>query len=58
MPPAAMARPLPKNKVISILDRARSAMESSYGYDDPYGSMPEPPVNSLLFPTLETLDGL
>ncbi|XP_026319773.1 KH domain-containing, RNA-binding, signal transduction-associated protein 2-like isoform X2 [Hyposmocoma kahamanoa] len=45
MPPAPppMSRPMPaKNKVISILDRARSAMESSYSYDDPYAS--EPPV--------------
>lgn len=33
MPPA---RPMAaaKTKVFSILDRARNAMESSYGYDD------------------------
>ncbi|XP_038218545.1 KH domain-containing, RNA-binding, signal transduction-associated protein 2-like isoform X4 [Zerene cesonia] len=43
MPPARPMQPA-KSKVFSILDRARTAMEtSSYGYDDPYG-MPEPPV--------------
>ncbi|XP_052756237.1 KH domain-containing, RNA-binding, signal transduction-associated protein 2-like isoform X4 [Galleria mellonella] len=43
-PPPPLARPMPaKNKVISILDRARSAMESNYSYDDPYGPA-EPPV--------------
>ncbi|XP_053618095.1 KH domain-containing, RNA-binding, signal transduction-associated protein 2-like isoform X2 [Plodia interpunctella] len=37
-------RPMPaKTKVISILDRARNAMDTSYSYDDPY-AMPEPPV--------------
>ncbi|XP_049880093.1 KH domain-containing, RNA-binding, signal transduction-associated protein 3-like isoform X2 [Pectinophora gossypiella] len=38
--PPTMGRPMPpKTKVISILDRARSAMESSYStYDDPYAS--------------------
>lgn len=25
-----------KTKILSILDRARIAMEESYGYDDPY----------------------
>ncbi|XP_045505124.1 KH domain-containing, RNA-binding, signal transduction-associated protein 2-like isoform X2 [Colias croceus] len=43
MPPSRPMQPA-KSKVFSILDRARSAMEtSSYGYDDPYG-MPEPPA--------------
>ncbi|XP_046973458.1 KH domain-containing, RNA-binding, signal transduction-associated protein 2-like isoform X3 [Vanessa cardui] len=43
MPPAPM-RPMPaKTKVFSILDRARSAMESSYSYEDPYAA-PEPPI--------------
>ncbi|CAH2097468.1 unnamed protein product [Euphydryas editha] len=43
MPPAPM-RPMPaKTKVFSILDRARSAMESSYSYEDPYAAH-EPPV--------------
>ncbi|XP_032523920.2 KH domain-containing, RNA-binding, signal transduction-associated protein 2-like isoform X2 [Danaus plexippus] len=43
MPPAPL-RPMPsKSKVFSILDRARSAMESSYTYEDPYAA-PEPPV--------------
>ncbi|CAG9570836.1 unnamed protein product [Danaus chrysippus] len=43
MPPASM-RPMPsKTKVFSILDRARSAMESSYSYEDSYAA-PEPPV--------------
>ncbi|CAH0403191.1 unnamed protein product [Chilo suppressalis] len=42
-PPMQRQMP-PKNKVISILDRARSAMDSSYGYEDPYPPMPEPPV--------------
>ncbi|CAG9792896.1 unnamed protein product [Diatraea saccharalis] len=42
-PPMSRAMPA-KNKVISILDRARSAMESSYGYEEPYPPMPEPPV--------------
>ncbi|KAL0811749.1 hypothetical protein ABMA28_009185 [Loxostege sticticalis] len=47
MPPAPpMQRGPPgKTKVISILDRARNAMETSYGgYDDPYAMPPEPPV--------------
>lgn len=35
-----------KTKVISILDRARSALESSYPYEDPYGVAPEPPVSA------------
>ncbi|CAH0717651.1 unnamed protein product, partial [Brenthis ino] len=47
MPPAphhAPMRPMPaKTKVFSILDRARTAMESSYSYDDPYAA-PEPPM--------------
>ncbi|XP_063629004.1 KH domain-containing, RNA-binding, signal transduction-associated protein 2-like isoform X3 [Cydia splendana] len=42
-PPMGPPRMAAKTKVISILDRARSAMESSYGYDDPYAA-PEPPV--------------
>ncbi|KOB64985.1 Quaking related protein, partial [Operophtera brumata] len=46
-PPRMSAPPMgrmpPKTKVISILDRARSAMESNYSYDDPYGA-PEPPM--------------
>ncbi|XP_049701650.1 KH domain-containing, RNA-binding, signal transduction-associated protein 2 isoform X2 [Helicoverpa armigera] len=42
-PPIPRAMP-PKNKVISILDRARSAMETSYPYDDVYQQMPEPPI--------------
>ncbi|KAM3955934.1 uncharacterized protein ACR2FA_010097 isoform 2-T2 [Aphomia sociella] len=43
-PPPSMQRAMPaKNKVISILDRARSAMESNYSYEDPYAH-PEPPV--------------
>lgn len=38
-PPHAAHRSMPaKTKVISILDRARSAMESSYTYDDPYAA--------------------
>ncbi|XP_060807149.1 KH domain-containing, RNA-binding, signal transduction-associated protein 2-like isoform X2 [Amyelois transitella] len=42
-PPPPMPRPMPgKTKVISILDRARNAMESSYSYDDPYSMPPEP----------------
>ncbi|XP_059055618.1 KH domain-containing, RNA-binding, signal transduction-associated protein 2-like isoform X2 [Achroia grisella] len=44
---APMGRAMPaKNKVLSILDRARTAMESNYSYDDPYGP-PEPPVRGL-----------
>ncbi|KAL0811750.1 hypothetical protein ABMA28_009185 [Loxostege sticticalis] len=49
MPPAPpMQRGPPgKTKVISILDRARNAMETSYGgYDDPYAMPPEPPIFS------------
>ncbi|XP_048000864.1 KH domain-containing, RNA-binding, signal transduction-associated protein 2-like isoform X2 [Leguminivora glycinivorella] len=42
-PPLGPPRMPGKTKVISILDRARNAMESSYGYDDPYAA-PEPPV--------------
>ncbi|XP_028159899.1 KH domain-containing, RNA-binding, signal transduction-associated protein 2-like isoform X4 [Ostrinia furnacalis] len=48
MPPAPpMPRGMPgKTKVISILDRARNAMENSYGgYEDPYAMPPEPPVS-------------
>ncbi|KAJ8710575.1 hypothetical protein PYW08_009090 [Mythimna loreyi] len=41
-PPMQRAMP-PKNKVISILDRARSAMET-YPYDDMYSQPPEPPI--------------
>lgn len=41
-PPMQRAMP-PKNKVISILDRARSAMET-YPYDDGYSQPPEPPI--------------
>ncbi|KAJ8710333.1 hypothetical protein PYW07_009699 [Mythimna separata] len=41
-PPLQRAMP-PKNKVISILDRARSAMET-YPYDDMYSQPPEPPI--------------
>ncbi|KAJ0171305.1 hypothetical protein K1T71_012855 [Dendrolimus kikuchii] len=44
MAPHAPHRPMAaKTKVISILDRARSAMESSYSYDDPYAAH-EPPM--------------
>ncbi|XP_026728494.1 KH domain-containing, RNA-binding, signal transduction-associated protein 2-like [Trichoplusia ni] len=42
-PPLQRAMP-PKNKVISILDRARTAMETSYPYDDVYAQQPEPPI--------------
>ncbi|CAH1640797.1 unnamed protein product [Spodoptera littoralis] len=42
-PPIPRAMP-PKNKVISILDRARNAMETSYPYDDVYAQPPEPPI--------------
>ncbi|XP_052741822.1 glycine-rich protein GRP33 isoform X2 [Bicyclus anynana] len=46
MPPQGM-RPMPaKNKVLSILDRARSAMETSYPYEEPYAA-PEPPVRQV-----------
>ncbi|XP_075985253.1 uncharacterized protein LOC142982574 isoform X2 [Anticarsia gemmatalis] len=43
LPPAPpMARAMPaKSKVISILDRARTAMEGSYPYEDPYAAAPE-----------------
>lgn len=45
LPPAPpMSRAMPaKSKVISILDRARTAMEGSYAYDDPYAAQSEPP---------------
>ncbi|XP_013137956.1 PREDICTED: KH domain-containing, RNA-binding, signal transduction-associated protein 2-like isoform X2 [Papilio polytes] len=45
-------RPLPnrgapgKTKVLSILDRARTAMETSYPYEDPY-AVAEPPVRGV-----------
>ncbi|XP_068624873.1 KH domain-containing, RNA-binding, signal transduction-associated protein 2-like isoform X2 [Battus philenor] len=39
--PNQMRGPPAKTKVLSILDRARSAMETSYTYEDPY-SNPEP----------------
>ncbi|KPJ08920.1 KH domain-containing, RNA-binding, signal transduction-associated protein 2 [Papilio machaon] len=35
-----------KTKVLSILDRARTAMETSYPYEDPY-AVPEPPVRGV-----------
>ncbi|CAK1590900.1 unnamed protein product [Parnassius mnemosyne] len=41
-PPPPMRAPPAKTKVLSILDRARSAMETSYAYDDAYAA-PEPP---------------
>ncbi|CAH2057028.1 unnamed protein product, partial [Iphiclides podalirius] len=40
--PPQMRAPPTKAKVLSILDRARTAMESTYSYDDSY-STPEPP---------------
>ncbi|XP_028036765.1 KH domain-containing, RNA-binding, signal transduction-associated protein 3-like isoform X2 [Bombyx mandarina] len=40
MPPRSMP---PKNKIISILERARTAMEGSYSYEDHYAP-PEPPM--------------
>ncbi|CAG9137158.1 unnamed protein product [Plutella xylostella] len=47
-PPPARPPPSrapPKSKVFSILDRARSAMETyPGGYDDPYGAVEPPPV--------------
>ncbi|CAB3229400.1 unnamed protein product [Arctia plantaginis] len=43
-PAPLMQRQMPaKSKVISILDRARTAMEGSYPYEDQYGAAPEPP---------------
>ncbi|XP_049880133.1 KH domain-containing, RNA-binding, signal transduction-associated protein 2-like isoform X2 [Pectinophora gossypiella] len=40
-PPMPMGRQMPpKPKVASILDRARTAMEPSYSYDDPYAAEP------------------
>ncbi|XP_030028261.1 KH domain-containing, RNA-binding, signal transduction-associated protein 2 isoform X2 [Manduca sexta] len=44
VPPPRGPPPPPKTKVFSILDRARTAMESSYSYEDPYGAQPEPPI--------------
>ncbi|XP_045762677.1 KH domain-containing, RNA-binding, signal transduction-associated protein 2-like isoform X2 [Maniola jurtina] len=41
MPPQGMRGMPAKTKVLSILDRARSAMETSYPYEDPYAA-PEP----------------
>ncbi|XP_045762684.1 glycine-rich protein GRP33-like isoform X7 [Maniola jurtina] len=43
MPPQGMRGMPAKTKVLSILDRARSAMETSYPYEDPYAA-PEPHV--------------
>ncbi|XP_041971803.1 glycine-rich protein GRP33-like [Aricia agestis] len=43
MPPGPPRPMNPKSKVFSILDRARTAMDTSYGYDDHY-AVPEPPV--------------
>lgn len=50
LPPAPpMPRAIPaKSKVISILERARTAMEGSYPYEDPYAAAPEPPVSILM----------
>lgn len=39
--PVVTPRVMPaKTKIMSILDRARVAMEESYGYEDPYDSLP------------------
>ncbi|XP_039748555.1 KH domain-containing, RNA-binding, signal transduction-associated protein 2-like isoform X2 [Pararge aegeria] len=46
MPPQTMRPMPPKNKVFSILDRARTAMEESYPYEDPYAAQ-EPPVRQV-----------